>query len=341
MILLVSVVLVATALISLLLTAWMARTARGGEVLLDVPNERSSHTSPTPRGGGIVFSGLFLAAAAVCLSVSIPHRELWIALVGGGSVVALVGWLDDWRGLPSFARLGLYAVAAAWATYWIGGLPVLSLGFVDVRFGLVGHVAAWGFILAFTNIYNFMDGIDGIAASEGITVSVTAGVLLLASGEPYVGWLLIGLAMALLGFLRWNWSPARVFMGDVGSNMLGFVFATAALAMDQLSSVSVWVWAILLGVFVVDGFLTFGRRLARRLPPYKAHRSHAYQGAVQMGHSHAVVSLAIIGINIVLGGIAAMAWLCPAGAIPLLVVSYAGLAVLHMRYSPLGEERQG
>jgi len=303
--------------------------------ILDIPNVRSSHDIPTPRGGGIVFSVLFLLTMIGFLAGSVPHPNVWIALFGGGVLVALVGWLDDCRQMPSFVRLALYAVAAAWSAAWIGGLPVLSLGFADVRLGWTGYVISWAFILAFTNIYNFMDGIDGLAASEGVSVSLAAGILLLCAGQSFAGWLFVGLSVALLGFLRWNWQPARIFMGDVGSNLLGFVFATTALATGRFSSVSIWVWAILLGVFVVDGFLTFGRRLARRLPPYQAHRSHAYQGAVQRGHSHAMVTVVVVGINVLLAGVATAAWLWPSSAVALVLFSYALLTVLHLRYSPL------
>lgn len=306
-----------------------------GRKILDVPNARSSHDVPTPRGGGIVFSALFLLAVAGFLAASAPHLDIWIALLGGGILVACVGWLDDCRGLPSFVRLALYAVAAAWSAFWIGGLPVLSLGFATIHLGWTGYVVSWAFILALTNIYNFMDGIDGLAASEGATVALAAGILLLYSGQPFVGWLLVGLSMALVGFLRWNWQPARIFMGDVGSNLLGFVFATVALVTGRFSSVSIWVWAILLGVFIVDGFLTFGRRLAKRLPPYQAHRSHAYQGAVQRGHSHAMVTAVVVGINVLLAGVATAAWLWPSGAVALVVLSYALLMALHLYYSPL------
>lgn len=308
--------------------------------ILDIPNARSSHEVPTPRGGGIVFSVLFLLALVGFLLAALPHMNLWIALLGGGILVVIVGWLDDCRGLPSFVRLSLYAVAAAWAAGWIGGFPDLPLGFANLHLGWLGYLVSWAFILAFTNIYNFMDGIDGLTGSEGAIVALAAGILLLCVGQPSVGWLFVGLSAALLGFLRWNWPPAKIFMGDVGSNFLGFVFATVALATGRFSSVSIWVWAILLGVFIVDGFLTFGRRLLRRLPPYKAHRSHAYQGAVQQGYSHAQVSLAIIGINLILVAVATMARQWPSGAIVFLLLSYtAALAVLHFRYSPLGDRK--
>jgi Fuc2NAc and GlcNAc transferase len=129
-----------------------------------------------------------------------------------------------------------------------------------------------------------------------------------------------------------------MFMGDVGSNFLGFAFATTALSTGRFSDVSIWVWAILLGVFVVDGLLTFGRRLLRRLPPYKAHRTHAYQGAVQRGHSHARVVLVIVGINVILVAVATGAWLWPRSAVALVLLSYTALAVLHFRYSLLGRD---
>lgn len=303
--------------------------------ILDVPNARSSHDVPTPRGGGVVFTVLFLLALVGFLTASLPHPNLWIALLGGGILVASVGGLDDYRELPSFVRLVLYAVAAGWAAYWIGGLPVLSFGFATIHLGWSGYFISWAFILAFTNIYNFMDGIDGLTGSEGAIVALTAGILLSCSGEPIVGWIFIGLSAALLGFLRWNWHPAKVFMGDVGSNFLGFVFATTALTTGRFSDVSIWIWGILLGVFMVDGFLTFGRRILRRLPPTQAHRSHAYQGAVQRGHSHARVTLVIVGINGLLAAVATAARLWPEGAVALLLLVYALLTLLHLRYSPL------
>jgi len=332
-------VLIATFGLSWLGTGFVRRFALRRKIL-DVPSARSSHDVPTPRGGGIVFSALFLLAVAGFLAASVPHSNLWIALLGGGTLVACVGWLDDCRSMPSFVRLALYAVAAAWSAAWIGGLPVLSLGFVAIRLGWTGYVVSWAFILALTNIYNFMDGIDGLAGSEGATVALAAGILLLCSGQLFVGWLFVGLSVALLGFLRWNWQPARIFMGDVGSNLLGFTFATAALATGRFSSVSIWVWAILLGVFAVDGFLTFGRRLAKRLPPYQAHRSHAYQGAVQSGYSHAQVTALVVGINVLLAGVATAAWLWPRGAVVLVLLSYGLLSALHLRYSPLSERQQ-
>jgi len=304
--------------------------------ILDVPSARSSHDTPTPRGGGVVFSILLLLAAAGLTAAGAPHRDLWIALLGGGVLVAAVGWLDDYRKLPSFMRLTLYALAAGWAVGWIGGLPAVDLGCATLRLGAAGYVVSWAIILAFTNVYNFMEGIDGLAAGEGATVSFAAGALLISSGEPVLGWVLIGLGAALLGFLRWNWEPARIFMGDVGSNLLGFVFATLALTTGRFSNVSPWVWALLLGVFVVDGFATFGRRLIRRLPPQQAHRSHAYQGAVQKGHSHAQVTGVVIGINALLAALAVAAWLFESLAVGLVGIAYTVLLGIHFRYSPLG-----
>jgi len=309
--------------------------------MVDIPGARSSHAVPTPRGGGAAFSLLLLLALAGSLLGDATRSELWIALLGGGSLVAVVGWLDDRFDLQSYVRLGLYAVSAAWAAAWIKGLPVLPLGFASLRLGWFGYLFSWGSILAFTNIYNFMDGIDGLAGAEGASVSLAAGVVFLVAGELQAGWLLIGLAVLLVGFLCWNWHPAKIFMGDVGSNLLGFVFATMAFASDRLAGVSIWVWAVLLGVFVVDGFATLGRRLLRGLPPHQAHRCHAYQGAVQRGHSHAQVTLAVVGINILLTALAVAAWLQTRFAIGIVVVSYVVLFVVHLRYSPLTQETRG
>ena len=308
--------------------------------MMDIPGARSSHERPTPRGGGAAFSILLLLAVTGCLIAGAPHKGVWIALLGGGTLVAVVGWLDDRFDLSSYVRLGLYAAAAVWSAAWLQGFPVLSLGFADLRLGWVGYPFSWAVILAFTNIYNFMDGIDGLAAGEGASVSLVAGALLLLVGEPHIGWLLLGLAVLLLGFLRWNWHPAKVFMGDVGSNLLGFTFATLALATGRISAISVWVWACLLGVFLVDGFLTFSRRLAHGLPPHQAHRTHAYQGAVQMGYSHAQTTSVILVLNGVLAGVGYVILRMPQWAMGLTFVAWGILTILHVRYSPLGRSKK-
>jgi len=322
-------------ILSFLGTGFVRHIARRRKIL-DIPNRRSSHEAPTPRGGGIVLALLFLFAVTGLLVAGVASRRLWIALLGGGAVVAAVGWLDDCRRLSSALRLLLYALAAAWSSVWIGGLPTLSLGFAGIEFGWGGYLLAWAVILGLTNIYNFMDGIDGLAGGEAVAVGAGAGAVLVFSGQPYLGWLLIGLAVAVLGFLPWNWSPARIFMGDSGSNFLGFAFASCAIASEAAVPGSAWIWALLLAVFVVDGLLTFGRRLIRRLSPRVAHRSHAYQGALLKGFSHGAVSTAVMVINFGLIGLAVLVWNLPVAAIPLVVAIYCALGFLHFRYSPLG-----
>src|SRR5690606_7293985 len=131
------------------------------------------------------------------------------------------------------------------------------------------------------NLYNFMDGIDGIAATETVMVCALAGILLLASGASIIAWTAWALAAACLGFLRWNWAPAQIFMGDVGSGFLGYCIAMLAIVSSREGSFPLWVWLILLGAFVVDAGVTLLRRMKQRLKWYEAHHSHAYQHATE------------------------------------------------------------
>jgi len=304
--------------------------------MLDIPGPRSSHEQPTPRGGGIGFVGVGCAALLALLVVDPEGRNLWIGLLGGGLVVAGVGFWDDRRTLGSWLRLALYGLGVLWAVFWVGGLPGLSLGVGTLTLGSVGYVLAWLGTFAFLNIYNFMDGIDGIAAGEGLVVSTAAGILLALGGDWPLAVLCWALAAGLIGFLPWNWHPAKIFMGDVGSNFLGFTFCLLAVASENRGSLPALVWVLLLGVFVVDGGTTFLRRIWRREALWVAHNTHAYQRAVQRGYSHAQVTGAVMLINVALGALAALVWRFPVGLLPALVGSWAILIVPYLRYARRG-----
>jgi Fuc2NAc and GlcNAc transferase len=217
----------------------------------------------------------------------------------------------------------------------------LSLGIVSVRLGVFGYVLAWVGVFTLTNIYNFMDGIDGLAAAEGICVAAAAGSLLFLSGAEGVALFCWVLSAALIGFLPWNWAPAKGFMGDVGSNFLGFTIAVLAIASEGRHSLPALVWVLLLGVFVVDGLATFVRRLLRHKPPHEAHKTHAYQGAVQRGYSHSTVTLAVLSIDAVLAALALAAWKYPAFLLPSIGGAFLLLLVLHWYYSPLRRPENG
>ena len=320
--------------IGYMLTSWMKGFALS-KGILDIPNPRSSHVVATPRGGGLAFVIVFLAAVLAFLFVFPSHQSLWIALLGGGGLVSVVGWLDDRKGLSSWLRLFFYGLAIAWAVYWIGGSPRIETGIGVVCLGLLGYFVAWFVTFTFVNLYNFMDGIDGLAAGEGLVVSAVAGGILAIVGDWELAVACWVLAAALAGFLRWNWPPAKIFMGDVGSNLLGFVFCILAIASENRGSMPVLVWVILLSVFWVDGVATLTKRLLRGKAPYEAHREHAYQRAVQAGYSHQQVTLTILLIDLALGGLGFLAWRWPVLLLPVVLAVYVSLFTTWWHFSHL------
>ena len=268
--------------------------------LLDYPNARSSHHTPTPRGGGIAVTGSVLMAWIVLRRTGLITQSMLGVLAGAG-VLAIVSWIDDWRGLSPGLRLlaqavavmtGIMALPAAenpWAA-WLG--PVLYYATVAV-------IWIW-----WLNLYNFMDGIDGLAASEAAAIG--GGLLLFASiGQGFdlqAALLAAAILGAAIGFLIWNWSPARVFLGDVGSVPLGYV--TGFLLLD-LAARGHWKIALILPLyFLADATITLFRRLFRGERVWQAHRQHLYQLAARSGLSHAAIVKRVIAADLLLIGCA-------------------------------------
>jgi Fuc2NAc and GlcNAc transferase len=282
----------------------IARRIAVAQSLLDVPNERSSHTSPTPRGGGLAIVAVVLPGVAILWLTGTLGRDESVALLGGGALVAVVGWLDDRRDLSPSTRLAAHVVAAAWALWWLGGMPFLTTGQAVHSLGIFGTVLGGFAIVWATNVTNFMDGIDGLAAGEVVTVTLTAA-LLLAEVKPPLAAAAALTGGAALGFLPWNWRPARIFMGDTGSGFLGFVLAVLAIASERAAALPALVWIVLYAVFATDATVTLLRRAWRGDRWYSAHRSHAYQRAVQAGWSHARVTTTVLLLNV---GLGLLAW---------------------------------
>ncbi|MGH7704176.1 MAG: MraY family glycosyltransferase [Gemmatimonadales bacterium] len=301
---------VAGAALSWWLTGVVRRYAIA-RALLDIPNPRSSHTTPTPRGGGLAIAGVALTGVALAGAMDPSSRATAIALGGGGLLVAWVGWLDDRRGLSAGSRVLVQVVAAAWALYWLGGLPSLTVGDWTITLGPWGSILGAVGIVWCTNLYNFMDGVDGIAAGEAVSVAGIGTVLLWLSGNQGLSLMAATVGAASAGFLWWNWSPARIFMGDVGSGTLGFLFAGLAVASENAGAVPLAAWLLLLGAFIFDATATLLRRVLRVERWYQAHQRHAYQRAVQAGLSHARVSGAVLLLNAGLGLLAAAVWARP------------------------------
>lgn len=273
-------------------------------LIIDVPNERSSHNTPTPRGGGLAFVLVFLITIFCLMITHMLNNNLTIALIGGGLLVAICGWIDDKKGISIKSRIICHFIAGFWALYWVGGFPSLCFNSTGLYLGGWGSVIALFIIVWMINLYNFMDGIDGFASSEAIIVSITTAILFLRrSQELTLVCLVLGVSVA--GFLVWNWPPAKIFMGDVGSGFLGFVIAVVMIFSENTGALSVFAWIILLSVFIIDATLTLLKRIIRKEKWYEAHRSHVYQLATQVGYTHRQVTFAVIIINIILALISA------------------------------------
>jgi Fuc2NAc and GlcNAc transferase len=319
-------------LVSALITAGvrMVLVRRG---LLDFPNSRSSHSVPVPRGGGVGIVVVFLSSVVWILSRNlIPARLAW-ALVGGGLAIAIVGFLDDHFELPPWPRLAVHTLAAGWALWCLGAMRPLQPGNSGFILTWVARAAALGALVWLTNLFNFMDGIDGLAGMEVVLVSVFGAVLMIQDGLPDYSRLSWSLAAASLGFLVWNWPPAKIFMGDVGSGFLGFTLGTLALFSSRSKPELLWPWLILLAAFLVDATVTLLRRTISRARWYDAHCSHAYQHAAQSCTSHAKVTLAVTAINV--GWLLPLAWAAyrfPQAAPAFAAVAFVPLVLLTLRF---------
>lgn len=301
--------------------------------MIDIPNDRSSHTVPTPTGGGMSIVVGTLAGLLLLWALGLISVLAMLGLLLGGVVVAGIGYLDDRNDIPASRRLLVHFAAAALLVACVGSLPPLPILGAELPLGLVGSVLAVPIVVWGLNLYNFMDGIDGIAGVEAVTVFAGAALLLFMAGEGQ--WALVaGLyAAASLGFLPWNWPPARIFMGDGGSGFLGFSVGALMLYTFVDAGFPVWSWLILLGVFIVDATFTLLHRMIRGERWYEAHCDHAYQHAARELGSHLPVSLATGFINLLwLLPLAWAAMLHPEWGVLLLAVAWLPLLLLALRF---------
>ncbi len=290
--------------LSAILTGLLRRYALNSQ-LLDIPNARSSHSIPTPRGGGVSIVLVFLLGLPILLYIGVISLGVMWALIGAGAIAAIIGFLDDHGHIPARWRLLTHFMAATWGLYCLGGLPplVISLpldyGNALFNFDLLGQILALFYLVWLLNLYNFMDGVDGLASIEAITVCIGGALLYFLSTETAGQWVLpLFLAFTVAGFLLWNYPPAKIFMGDACSGFLGLVLGLLSIQAAWINPLFFWSWLILLGVFIVDATFTLFRRFLQGDKVYEAHRSHAYQYASRYYNSHKVVSNAVGLINI-------------------------------------------
>lgn len=287
----------AVAVLSFLLTGALRRYALARSII-DIPNARSSHTIPTPRGGGVAIVVTFLASLPVFGVFGLVPWQPLIAVGGAGALLAVIGFMDDHGHIAARWRLLGHFGAGIWALVWLGGFPPVTLFGISLELHWFGHILAAIYLVWLLNLYNFMDGIDGIASVEALCACLGACLLYVLSGAPTLIWGPLILAAAVVGFLYWNFPPARIFMGDAGSGFLGIALGVLSLQAAWVSSDLFWAWVILLGVFIVDATFTLIRRLLRGDKVYEAHRSHAYQFASRRFGKHLPVTLAVGAINL-------------------------------------------
>lgn len=273
-------------------------------------NERSSHTVPTPSSGGI---GIVLAASLAGIFVAIPYPVEIYPVIVAGVMIAIIGYFDDRQPIAARWRLGAQILLTGAVVVTV---PLEVLG-PQIGIALPESVFLIVLVLAgalWINVYNFMDGIDGLAASEAVFLLLGAMALAwwFEPGVWYQGvfWWMAWLAAACLGFLVLNWAPAKIFMGDAGSTYLGlmlFFFALASMAGGWLGLAQ---WLILGAAFLADSLTTLVRRALNREPVWQAHKRHAYQVLQRRLGSHARATLLYVGINLVL--LLPLAWLAGA-----------------------------
>lgn len=298
--------------------------------MLDIPNERSSHTRPTPRGGGLLIvlvtlTGLWLAVLLFGVGWTMPTLP---AFTLGAALIAVVSWRDDLQPVSNRVRFGAHAIGALLVILLVGYWQLIELPLLPALFvGWLGIPITFLWLAGLTNAYNFMDGIDGLAGSQAVVAGAGWAGLGWLSGEPLVSLLGLLVAGSSLGFLLHNWPPARIFMGDVGSAFLGFTFAALPVLVAQHHPRLAVAGILLLWPFLFDTTCTFLRRLRRRENVFAAHRSHLYQRLVIVGYSHRSVTLVYIGLALV-GVMLACLWVLSVAGSDWLVLSVPTLVAL-------------
>ena len=296
--------------------------------LLVNPNERSSHSEPTPTSGGIA---ILVAYVAFLCWRYFAHAELngeIIMLVGLGGLIGLLGFIDDRSPVAPHWRLLIHFVAAMVLVTELGFLPTINFfGWSIENQALLTGLYILGLVWLI-NLFNFMDGIDGIASIEAVSVLFGVALLLwMNNQQEYINYLIV-LAFSVGGFLILNWAPAKIFMGDIGSGFLGFMLGGFALTTSASGAINIWSWVILLGVFIADSTVTLIRRALRQEKIHQPHRSHGYQILSRRWCSHAKVSMVVLVVNVT--------WLLPLAGLsthwPTLGFSLAVLAYLPLIY---------
>jgi UDP-N-acetylmuramyl pentapeptide phosphotransferase/UDP-N-acetylglucosamine-1-phosphate transferase len=288
------------------LSVYLIRRYTEHRQIMDHPNERSSHSAPTPRGGGLAIVLIVLGAGLWSTNEAGWNRSL-VYLISG-AVIAWLGWRDDVHSLSPRLRFAVQGLVAAVSIYGLGYFKLVTIPlFGGLHLGMVGIIITFLWIVGLTNAYNFMDGIDGMAG--GVALAGGLGWMMLASNmhNNVVFWIAVAIAASSLGFLGHNWSPAKIFMGDVGSTFLGYTFAVLPLLSADQGGDALLLGTLLMWTFIMDAGLTFIWRVLTGKKTFISHRAHLYQRLVIGGYKHSTVSALYIFLTL-LAGILSYAW---------------------------------
>ena len=287
---------------------------------LDIPNERSSHVKATPRGGGVVIAIIWFILITWLFLMRKIEYKLFLSLLCGLPVSA-IGLVDDIKVTSPKTRLFVQLISASFALILMGGLNSVDIGYSQISGSFILSILAIIGLVWFTNLFNFLDGIDGYLSSEVIFIGL-AFFLLYGISTP------IMLSIVTFGFLIWNWQPAKIFMGDVGSTLMGFSIGVFAVYYQTTGVSSLIVWIMLTSVFWFDASLTLFRRWRNHEQLSKAHKKHAYQRIVQAGFSHSKTVLFAQIINLTLLALVLLAISFPIMLIPLLALNIIYLYII-------------
>ncbi len=278
-------------ILSVALTYFIKEHAIKNSLVAEI-TERSSHSVPTPHGGGIAISLTWFLGLTYLFYTNDIDTSLYYALMTG-IIISVISYFDDLFELSAKIRLAAQTLVAVVGLYFLGGFDNLNLFFFSIDNQIITNIFAFFMIVWFINLYNFLDGIDGYAGSEAVFLGL-AGFLLFGGDHFLV------LIAATLGFLLWNWHKAKIFMGDVGSTLLGYNVAIFTIYYANQESSNLWIWIILFGLFWFDATLTLIRRKQNGEKLSQAHKKHAYQRLTQAGWSHFKVTNFSILLNFLL-----------------------------------------
>ncbi len=285
-------------------------------------NHRTLHSDEVPKGSGIVLSIVYIILVYIVWLQDLISNDLMVVICAGGLCATLFGFIDDVINVSAIIKLLVQVFLTTFIVLWLGQAPILlSATQSPVDTGFIGIILAIGILVWLINLYNFMDGVDGMAASGTIFIStVIAMILFFIEGNSPIALLFALFAVTCLGFLLFNWPPASIFMGDAGSVFIGYVFGVFIIYTMMHGDISIWTWLIVFGYFGIDTTVTLLSRIVLVKKWYGAHRSHAYQNLARVWGSHRKILCSVIAYHLL--------WLFPLAVLSAIYNQYQEILCL-------------